>query len=127
MVKYKLAYIVDDDPISIFGAKKIMQYAEVCDNFGVFHNGKEALLELLAKNQNKLELPEIIFLDLNMPVMDGWSFLEEFSKVEFHQNIKVYIVTSSIDPEDTQRAQEYRSVVNYIVKPVTVDKLREVL
>jgi CheY-like chemotaxis protein len=59
--------------------------------------------------------------------MDGWEFLDEFTKVPASKQITIYIVTSSIDPADVERAKEYDTINNYIVKPVTVDTLKEIL
>ncbi|MCO5949972.1 response regulator [Mucilaginibacter sp. RT5R15] len=72
-------------------------------------------------------LPEVILLDLNMPVMDGWEFLDEFTKVPPAKKIIIYIVTSSIDPADVEKAKQYEAISQYIVKPVTVDNLKEIL
>lgn len=126
MKKIKIACIIDDDPIYVFGTKKIMQLTSFCENFMVFHNGKEALDVLKPLVHNGDNLPEIILLDLNMPVMDGWEFLDEFTQIPVKQKVVIYIVTSSIDPADFKRANKY-SINNYIVKPITVDTLSEIL
>tara|TARA_B100000949_G_C13880304_1_gene284320 strand:+ start:71 stop:472 length:402 start_codon:yes stop_codon:yes gene_type:complete len=123
MKKVKLACIIDDDPIFVFGIKKMMELTEFCDNFLICCNGKEALDKLtsiIAKGEN---IPEVILLDLNMPVMDGWEFLEEFTKVESPKQIIIYIVTSSIDSVDLERAKEFNIVSNYVVKPIAVKDL----
>ncbi|CAN5171258.1 response regulator [soil metagenome] len=127
MKKIEIACIIDDDPIYVFCTKRIMQMASFCESFLIFHNGKEALDRLKAIILRDENLPEIILLDLNMPVMDGWEFLDEFTKVPASKQITIYIVTSSIDPADVERAKEYDTINNYIVKPVTVDTLKEIL
>jgi CheY-like chemotaxis protein len=79
--------------------------------------------------QNAAQLPEIILLDLNMPVMDGWEFLEEFTllKPRLEKKITIYVVSSSIAPSDIQRAEAINEVTDYIVKPITTEKLLDML
>ena len=67
---------------------------------------------------------QIIFLDLNMPIMDGWQFLEEFMTPNTQQII-IYIVTSSIDPVDEDKAKQYFLISNYVVKPITPESLKQ--
>ncbi len=127
MKKIEIACIIDDDPIYVFCTKRIMDLADFCESFLIFHNGKEALDKLSAIIQRNENLPEVILLDLNMPVMDGWEFLEEFTKIPASKTITIYIVTSSINPEDIERAEQFDNVNNYIVKPVTAEKLMQIL
>ncbi len=127
MKKIDIACIIDDDPIFVFGAKKLMQYANFCTSFMIFHNGKEALTNLKSIISAGEKLPDIMLLDLNMPIMDGWQFLEEFTKIKTDKKITIYIITSSVDPADVERAKEYESVTNYLVKPITLDTLKELL
>ncbi|WP_416444752.1 response regulator [Leeuwenhoekiella sp. A16] len=123
MKKVKLACIIDDDPIFVFGIKKMMELTEFCDNFLICCNGKEALDKLTSIIAEGENIPEVILLDLNMPVMDGWEFLEEFTKVDSPKQIVIYIVTSSIDTVDLERAKEFNIVSNYVVKPIAVKDL----
>lgn len=123
MRKIKIACIIDDDPIFIFGTKRIMQIADFCDDFLVFNNGAEAYNSLKTLIENKEELPEIILLDLNMPIMDGWQFLDKITQIKIPDNITIFIVTSSINPTDVDRAKKYNRVSRYIVKPITVEDL----
>ena len=126
MKKIKLACLVDDDPIVVFGLKKMMKLTQFCENFLVFSNGQEALDALTAIIKAKKEVPQLILLDLNMPVMDGWEFLEEFTKVDPPKAITIYILTSSIDPRDQERAKKFSNVSKYVVKPVTIEQLEEI-
>lgn len=119
--------IIDDDPIFVFGTKKIMELSNFCKDFMVFNNGQEALTSLTPLLKSGKDLPDIILLDLNMPVMDGWQFLDEFIKIPSEKKVTIYIVSSSIDPVDLYKADKYDAVSNYIVKPITVNKLQEML
>ena len=129
MKKLKSTCIIDDDPIFVYGAKRIMKEMEFCDEILVFNNGQEAIDGLLNITARGEKLPSVIFLDLNMPVMDGWEFLEDFVKIPNHNkdNVVVYIISSSVDPRDVERVNEYKIVHNYILKPITHQDLRNVL
>jgi CheY-like chemotaxis protein len=126
MKKIDIACIIDDDPIFVFGAKKIMKFADFCNGFMVFHNGEEALVNLRSIIKAGEKLPDVILLDLNMPVMDGWQFLEEFVKIPSEKPITIFIVSSSIDPQDVMKAKTYEGVNNYIIKPITMEMLSQI-
>jgi CheY-like chemotaxis protein len=127
MNKIELACIIEDNPISVFWMETIMNDVNFCDGLLIYNNGREAIDALKPMIASGVKLPEIIFLDLNMPVMDGWEFLDEFTMIPTQEIITVYIVTSSIDPEDRKRAGEYEKVSNFIVKPVKAAQLKEIL
>ena len=76
MRKIKLTYLIDDDEIYIFTAKKLINKTDFSEEVKFFYNGKEALEAIKSKLYNEEELPEVILLDLNMPIMDGWQFLD---------------------------------------------------
>ena len=125
--KIGLACIIDDDNIYVNLIKRIIKAKHLCQNLLVFQNGKEALnyFEALLNNLDKQNIPEIIFLDLNMPVMDGWEFLDNFIKIKnrLGKTITLYVVSSSINPIDRERAKSITSVKDYLVKPVTIEEL----
>ena len=126
MKKIDIACIIDDDPIFIFGAKRMMELAEFCNSFMIFNNGEEALNSLKPLMDSGENIPEVILLDINMPIMDGWQFLDEFVKIEAHKLITVFIVSSSIDPLDRKRVEAYKNVSNFIVKPITPDMIKSI-
>ncbi|WP_298487626.1 response regulator [uncultured Maribacter sp.] len=111
--------IIDDDPIFIFGTKILLKNNNFCDTILVSNNGEEGLecLKRFFKENNKF--PELIFLDLNMPVLDGWGFLDAFKELFKEVDTKIYILSSSIDSRDIERAKEYFLVKDFIAKPLT--------
>jgi len=123
---------VDDDPITLMLYKKVIIKAEFGTTILFAQNGVEALdFFKKIKNQdtakNTAQIPDIIFLDLNMPVMNGWDFLEHFSNDFYNQfkHIKVVILSSTIDPSDYSQAKKYEVVSHFLSKPLTVEMLQD--
>jgi CheY-like chemotaxis protein len=91
-----------------------------------FSNAKIAL-ELLQKNAaDHHELPDCILLDLNMPQMSGWEFLDALKQLNLQKNIFVFIMTSSLESTDIEKAKKYSSVKDYIEKPISIEKLEAI-
>lgn len=128
--KIALACIIDDDDMYVSLVKKIIEAKNLCQNLMVFQNGKAALsyFEAILSNLDQKSIPEIIFLDLNMPVMDGWEFLDNFTRIKnkLGKAITLYVVSSSINPIDIERAKSINSVKDYLIKPVTIDDLETI-
>ncbi|RFZ85943.1 response regulator [Mucilaginibacter terrenus] len=126
--KIDIACVIDDDEIYTFTVKRIINRAEIANKTIFFHNGKAAL-DFFTDNASRVEeLPDVILLDINMPVLDGWQFLDGFVKLipKFGKKITVYIVSSSIDEEDYARARKISAVSDFIVKPLTVEHLHHI-
>ena len=126
-MKINTAFIIDDDPIFVFGSKVLLKKCGFATKIVVFQNGKEALETTVKLLETGAELPEVIFLDLNMPIMDGWEFLEAFGKLSGVENIRLYILSSSIDSRDMERAKHYDIVTDFIAKPLTDGRINELL
>jgi CheY-like chemotaxis protein len=94
----------------------------------VFNNGKEALDTFLQDIEAGNELPEVILLDINMPVMDGWEFLDEYVKVKhkIKNKVKIYMVSSSVNLSDLDKAKTYDDIVDYVVKPIKSSDLQKI-
>jgi CheY-like chemotaxis protein len=129
MTKIRNLVLIDDDDLFVFLTKKTIEQKNLVDAVKIFRNGQEAINFLDANSQNPDELPEIILLDLSMPVMDGWQFLEEFIllKPRFGKKITIYIVSSSITPNEVKKARNSNEVTDYIIKPITKVHLIEML
>lgn len=123
MQKINLVYVVDDDPLYIFSMKKLLKISEFCHNPLFFKNGQEALDSITPNVSYDENLPDIIFLDISMPLMNGWQFLDQLVQLPIQKHIKIYIVSSSIDPSDMEKSQFYSIVTDYIYKPITIDKI----
>ncbi|WP_291726307.1 response regulator [Bernardetia sp.] len=123
MQKFNHVCIIDDDPIYVFTTRKLMEVSNLSKYIEIFKNGKEALDTLKPRIEVGEKVPEVILLDLNMPVMDGWEFLDAFVSPDT-EKIIIYVVSSSIDPADMQKAKEYSQVSNYVVKPITPQRLK---
>ena len=121
--------LVDDDMITNMINEKLLRITMGC-KITAYINPEEALRKI--KNDahvNVQDLPDIIFLDINMPQMDGWEFLDEFEKLPALalKKTNVWMLTSSIAPEDIERSKTYQSVKDFISKPLTVDKIKDIM
>jgi len=121
--------LVDDDKIFQLTASKTIQATKLTDRILQFENGEDALQFLRTNLANASKLPDYIFLDINMPYVDGWMFLEDYDQIKpnLPKPISIYMVSSSIDPRDISRAKNNSNVVDYVVKPVSIEKFRELL
>ena len=124
----KTVLLVDDDHICHFLMRKALMNLGSATEIVSVLNGQQAIDLITDYKTNSRNLPEVIFLDINMPVMDGFVFLEVYNNLELvdKQNVKIIIVSSSNDPNDKFRAQAL-GVKDFLFKPVDEDKLRSVL
>lgn len=127
MQKIDLAYIIDDDEILVMLVQMQMQKNGAFSAVETFCNGEDALTHLKAEIKANASLPAFILLDLNMPIMDGWQFLEEYVQLSLPREIPVFIATSSIDPKDIEKAKKYSVVKGYVMKPIDQPKLNEII
>ncbi|MBZ9731370.1 response regulator [Salegentibacter sp. JZCK2] len=115
---------IDDDQITTLINKRIFQKEFPEENTYDFSSASLAL-NFLNENGNRKNLLFIIFLDINMPEINGWEFMEILEKDFSHLNIIIHLLTSSIDQNDQKKAQGYKSVDSYILKPLNRFKLLE--
>ncbi|WP_299221570.1 response regulator [uncultured Aquimarina sp.] len=127
----KSVCIIDDDNMYVNLVSKIIELKKLSEKVIVFNNGKEALDFFIKSIQEAEEnsVPQVIFLDLNMPIMDGWEFLEEFTKIKdkISKKIDLYVVSSSIDTRDIDRAKSIKVVSDYLTKPIHLDDFEKIL
>lgn len=130
MTRINSISVIDDDPITIFGIKKMLDSLDLCNTIVTYANGKlaiDGIREQIAQNN---AVPEVIFLDINMPIMDGWQFLEEFIAIPLEQKVRINIVTSSIDPIDRKNWEYYKTRTNHLIdfinKPIRIQDIAEI-
>lgn len=122
-MKNKITCIIDDDKLSIRLMSMLISKNKFCEEIISFSNPQVALDTLKENCNDPQKLPDVILLDLNMPILDGWQFLDEFILLPLKKDISIFIVTSSIDPSDIEMAKKYDMVKSYIMKPITAKKL----
>ena len=122
-------FIIDDDPIHQRIAQIMIGKHELFDEFDSYTEAEFALEYLKENMDNSAGLPDVILLDLNMPVLDGWDFLEAFEKFQsdLSKQIRVFIVTSSVDEKDRLRSQTFSFVKGFISKPLSPDIIRSTI
>lgn len=122
MKKISKVFLIEDDLVTTFLIKTLMEKFSFASEIITFPNGDVALQTL----QNSETYPDLLFLDLNMPVMDGWQFLEEIQNHSSFSTIPTYILTSSIDPQDRSRSTQFPNVKGYLVKPLSWKDLQSI-
>ena len=119
----KLTYIIDNDKLTVKLISILVSKNKFCEEIQSFDNAQRAIDKLKQNDSNNGVLPDAILLDLNMPAMDGWQFLDEFMLLPIKKEISIFIMTSSIDPVDIEMAKKYKIVKDYVEKPITSKKL----
>ncbi len=129
MKKIDVACVIDDDDIYTFTIKKIIHNSQLAEKTLFFPNGQLALDFFNEFLHQTTHLPDLILLDINMPVLDGWQFMDEFIKLSplINKRIVVYIVSSSIDRADFNRAKGYEQISDFIVKPISSATFRKMV
>jgi CheY-like chemotaxis protein len=119
---------IDDDQVTLMLNEIILESAEFCLKIVKASNGKEALEFFTTQqslNNEAQSLPELVLLDLNMPVINGWEFLAGFAEnfQQFHHKVQIVILSSSFDPEEEKRARKNPMVLDFIHKSLSVESL----
>jgi CheY-like chemotaxis protein len=126
--KYRSVMLIDDNEIDNLINQKMIESAEIAQHIYT-HTGAKSAIEFL-RNLEKLDLadqvlPDIIFLDIDMPLMDGFQFLDEFEKLSIatKKKCRIVMLTSSINPQDFNRSKKYLNVKLYLNKPLTYESI----
>jgi len=118
---------IDDDPITLMLCKKVISKSAFSKETETANNGEEALKYFNKIKESGIKsLPQLIFLDLNMPVMGGWEFLDCFCNARYNafNQIPIIILSSTIDPEDLEKTKKYPMVIDFLSKPISTSMLQ---
>ncbi|MBC5841761.1 MAG: response regulator [Flavobacteriaceae bacterium] len=121
----KIIWLIDDDPIYHIIMKKVINKSGLTSDVTSFQNGKDAISSLVNSINENLAFPDLILLDIEMPILDGWGFMSEWLilKQQLPANIQIYISSSSIAIEDKTKAKNNPDILGYMSKPISVEDL----
>jgi CheY-like chemotaxis protein len=120
-LKINKILLVDDDPAANYLSKELLESMQAAEEIEIAENCLKAL-ELIRQS----DCADVIFLDIKMPGIDGFDFLDRLRRLTLQKKIKVVLLTSSTRPEDKLRAFSYKAVIDYLEKPLTVEKVQMV-
>ncbi|MCO4294598.1 response regulator [Solitalea sp. MAHUQ-68] len=120
--------IIDDDRICQFIIKTYAKAKALAKHTHIFADASSALEYLKSMSDNTPQLPDLIMLDINMPIMDGWSFLDEYQKLSpwINKKIPIFLITSSIQEEDKMKAKQYNDVAGFYIKPINEELIMNI-
>ena len=119
--------IIEDDKIQIFLLKKFIEKTGLVESVNIYENGKLAFDEFEARSDRGSKFPEIIFLDINMPVWNGWRFYKSFLTLPESSYSTMFILTSSLSEEDKMIANNFGLGDRYLLKPLKFELLKDIL
>lgn len=128
MDKIKKVAVIDDDQVFQLIIKKQIEMKEIQCEIMSFYNGQEAIEFFEANVDAEEKWPDLVMLDVNMPVKNGWDFLEDYKFLpqDLRGKVKLYMVTSSVIQSDIDRANGNENITSFVSKPITNEKLEEV-
>ena len=129
MTKPLVICIIDDDMVSQFVLSKIIQKNTIDKTIITFLDGQDAIDFLTANAKNTDKIPDLIFLDNFMPIVDGWEFLEQYKKIKssIAKKTSIYMISSSVDPSDFDKASKIVEVEACISKPPSAEEVNKII
>lgn len=127
--KLNCILLIDDDEATNFIHEMVINQEDVTDRVVAVESGQEALDFLTTEENGSFVQPDIIFLDINMPGMNGWEFLDKYDELESNQkgHAIMIMLTTSLNPDDALRAKKYGTIKNFLHKPLTAAMLSDVI
>ena len=124
--KLPIIGIIDDDTIYHFILTSIINKNKLAESILSFLDGEEAIQYLTENKMNNEKIPDVLFLDVNMPIMDGWMFIEEYARIktDITKKTLVFMLSSSANPIDIERADKISEISNYIIKPINLEEVK---
>lgn len=119
--------VIDDDDINIFIISKIVEKTGYDVEIVAKHNGQLAIDYIKELTANNLALPHLVLIDINMPILNGWEFIEAYEALNLDVDNDMYMLSSSVYENDIEKAKSYKSVKGFISKPLSIDRLKELL
>jgi CheY-like chemotaxis protein len=109
--------------------RKTIEMNKLARKVLIFSDGEEALEFITDNLGNNQDLPDVIFLDINMPIMDGFQFMQEYIKIKprVGKKITIYMVSSSVDADDIEKANEKSDIAGYFIKPIKASELNDII
>lgn len=125
--KHKSALLIDDSYIDNLINRKILEGSRFAEDITVMDSPFQAMSYLI-RSLEANQAPEVIFLDIRMPGMDGFELIHELEEIKqrFNSNFKIYMLSSSLDPEDLKKVEDHALVARFIGKPLTAKALEEI-
>jgi CheY-like chemotaxis protein len=119
--------VIDDDDINIFIIKKIVEKTGLAIEMIARNNGQQAIDYLKETISQNKPLPRLVLIDINMPVMNGWEFIEAYEELNIEQKVDMYILSSSVYENDIEKTKGYKAVKGFISKPLSMERLTELI
>lgn len=123
--KIDLILLVDDDRHDNFFHQRVIESTGVCEEVRIAKSGLDAIEYLKRAALQEVAMPDLIFLDINMPKMNGWEFVEAYGRLDFPQQTKIVMLTTSLNPEEKAKANHNPLIQKFISKPLTAEILEE--
>lgn len=117
--------VIDNDDINIFIIKKIVEKTGFNVEMVAKTNGQMAIDYITMTLSLQESLPHLVLIDINMPVLNGWEFLDAYGQLNIDQKIDMYMLSSSVYENDIEKAKTYQSVKGFISKPLSIERLTE--
>ncbi|MFT4601047.1 MAG: CheY-like chemotaxis protein [Arenicella sp.] len=125
MAKFQHILLIDDDETNNFLVKHMLNKIDAVENIHVALNGEEALKKLDEFHEEGIVI-DLIFLDINMPIMNGFEFLDEYQKLpkDCQSKTTIMMISSSVHPEDKEKIETYECVDDFIEKPLSIEIIK---